>query len=246
MAEPVTLTIDHIAGGLPASKLLSLPAAQARARFRMVRPALLRAATLKPFSQACENNKQPILEILRDLLADAETVLEIGSGTGQHAAFFAAELPHLRWQTSDLSANHAGILAWIDDAANALAPLALDVDARVWPLEEVDAVFSANTAHIMHWPSVENMFRGVSRVLRCGGHFALYGPFNYGGRYTSPSNERFDRTLRAQDPGMGIRDFEALDALARRLDLELVADHAMPANNRTLVWQRRAATGAHE
>ncbi|MDX1432583.1 MAG: DUF938 domain-containing protein [Gammaproteobacteria bacterium] len=193
---------------------------------------------MKPFSQACENNKRPILAILRDTLADAGTVLEIGSGTGQHAAFFAAELPRLVWQTSDLAANHAGILAWIEGVPNARAPLELDVDEGLWPLDAADAVFSANTAHIMHWPSVIGMFRGVGRLLGRGAPFLLYGPFNYAGRFTSESNARFDQSLRMQDPGMGIRDFEAVDALAREHGLELAADHAMPANNRTLVWRK--------
>lgn len=193
---------------------------------------------MKPFSQACENNKGPILAILREVLADATTVLEIGSGTGQHAACFAAALPHLTWQTSDVAEHHGGIRAWIDGVPNALAPLALDVDAPEWPPGEFDAAFSANTAHIMHWPSVVNMFRGVGQVLGVGAPFVLYGPFNYAGAYTSPSNERFDRSLRAPNPGMGIRDFEALDALARERGMALVADHAMPANNRTLVWRK--------
>ena len=194
--------------------------------------------TVKPFSQACENNKGPILAILRDALAGCTRVLEIGSGTGQHAAFFAAELPHLAWQSSDLAENHAGIRAWIDGVPNALAPIALDVDALVWPELSVDAVFSANTAHIMHWPSVVNMFRGVGRLLSTGAPFVLYGPFNYRGRFTSESNARFDRSLRTQDPGMGIRDFEAVERLAREQGLELGADHPMPANNRTLVWRK--------
>lgn len=195
---------------------------------------------MRPFSQACENNKGPILEVLRVAFADATRVLEIGSGTGQHAAHFAAGMPHLVWQPSDLPRHHAGIASWVRDADNALAPLALDVTDDQWPAGEWDAVFSANTAHIMHWPQVVKMFDGVGRVLASGGVFALYGPFNYAGGYTSPSNERFDRSLRATDPGMGIRDFEAVDALARRVDLRLAADHAMPANNRTLVWRREA------
>jgi SAM-dependent methyltransferase len=193
---------------------------------------------MKAFSQASENNKGPILEILRPLFGTARAVLEIGSGTGQHAAYFASHLPHLEWQSSDVPDNHASIEAWIDGIENARPPIVLDVDADDWPRERYDGAFSANTAHIMHWPSVVHMFHGVAEVLQPDGVFALYGPFNYHGGYTSASNERFDRQLRVTDAGMGIRDFEALADLAGSLAMTLLADHGMPANNRTLVWQR--------
>jgi SAM-dependent methyltransferase len=193
---------------------------------------------MQAFSQASENNKGPILEILQPLLQRCETVLEIGSGTGQHAAFFASHLPWLVWQASDLSHNHSSIEAWIHGIANARAPLDLDVDGDDWPTQSYAAAFSANTAHILHWPSVVRMFHGVAGVLQADGVFVLYGPFNYGGRYTSPGNEAFDGQLRGADAGMGIRDFEAVAELADNAGLSLLADHAMPANNRTLVWQR--------
>jgi SAM-dependent methyltransferase len=193
---------------------------------------------MKAFSQACENNKTPILEVLRPLFVDRHAVLEIGSGTGQHAAWFAAHLPHLVWQTSDVAGTHASIEAWIDGIHNARPPMMLDVDAEQWPPDRYDGAFSANTAHIMHWPSVVHMFHGVAGILNPAGVFALYGPFNYGGEYTSDGNERFDRQLRANDAGMGIRDFEAVDALAGAAGMTLLRDHAMPANNRILVWQR--------
>jgi len=193
---------------------------------------------MQAFSQASENNKGPILEILQPLLQGCETVLEIGSGTGQHAAYFASHLPWLVWQASDLSHNHPSIKAWIHGIENARAPLDLDVDADDWPTQSYAAAFSANTAHIMHWPSVVRMFHGVAGVLQADGVFALYGPFNYGGRHTSPGNEAFDGQLRGGDAGMGIRDFEAVAELANNAGLSLLADHAMPANNRTLVWQR--------
>lgn len=193
---------------------------------------------MRAFNQSSENNKGPILEVLRTVFADARTVLEVGSGTGQHAACFAAGLPHLTWQTSDLPACHADIEAWIESVDNALGPIALNVDQDPWPVTESDAAYSANTAHIMHWPSVVNMFRGISRILPPGGVFALYGPFNYSGACTSPGNERFDASLRAADPGMGIRDFEAVDSLAVDCGMGLVDDYAMPANNRTLVWRK--------
>ena len=191
---------------------------------------------MKSFCQSCENNKDPILDVLRPLLADRRTVLEIGSGTGQHAAHFAQALPHVQWQTSDVPGNHASIEAWIEGIGNARSPIVLDVDVDDWPTGPYDAAFSANTAHIMHWPSVVNMFRGVAAVLAPGGVFALYGPFNYGGAHTSEGNERFDRQLRMTDPGMGIRDSEAVVELANEMGMTRVADHAMPANNRTLVF----------
>ena len=193
---------------------------------------------MKSFSQSCENNKGPILDVLLPLLRRQRACLGLGSGTGQHAAFFAARLPHLVWQTSDVTGNHASIDAWIDGVDNARPPMVLDVDGDDWPARRYDAAFSANTAHIMHWPTVVNMFHGVSGILEPGAVFALYGPFNYQGEYTSPSNQHFDRTLRASDPGMGIRDYEAVVELASSAGMTLLADHDMPANNRTLLWQR--------
>lgn len=198
---------------------------------------------MKPFSEACERNRGPILDVLLHAFAGCRSVLEIGSGTGQHAVHFAAALPHLVWQTSDLPCNHAGICAWLAEAqaANVLPPLALDVTAHPWPAATYDAVFSANTLHIISWAAVERMFAGVGRVLAQGGTLCIYGPFNYGGRFTSASNARFDAMLRERDPMSGIRDFATVDALARTLGLTLLEDVAMPANNRTLVWRRERA-----
>lgn len=194
----------------------------------------------KPFSQACENNKDPILEVLTRAFVNATRVLEIGSGTGQHAVYFAPRLPHLVWLTSDLKENHEGILAWVEEcpSPNLLAPVDLDVRAGSWQVEDIDAVFTANTAHIMHWPDVAHMFRGVADVLPSGGVFVQYGPFNYSGSYTSESNARFDASLRATDPGMGIRDFESVEELAKKGNMLLAENVAMPANNRTLVWRK--------
>jgi cyclopropane fatty-acyl-phospholipid synthase-like methyltransferase len=194
----------------------------------------------KPFAESCVQNRDPILAVLREVFADRRRVLEIGSGTGQHAVYFAAELPHLVWQTADVTAHHSGILAWLADAAlpNVLAPLALDVCRTGWRGGRYDAVFSANTLHIMGWPEVECFFAGVGAVLEPGGVLAVYGPFNYGGAFTSESNARFDAWLKARDPASGVRDFEAVDALARAQELVLQQDTAMPANNRTLVWRR--------
>jgi SAM-dependent methyltransferase len=194
----------------------------------------------KPFSPASERNREPILAVLRSLFADRRRVLEIGSGTGQHAVYFAAHLPHLQWQTSDLPENHPGIKAWLDDAQlpNLLPPLSLDAAAPAWPAYDWDAVFTANTCHIMSWEEVEAMFAGIGRGMPPGGRLAIYGPFNYGGRFTGPGNARFDTSLRAADPHRGIRDFEAIDALARRQGLRLTDDIAMPADNRLLAWQK--------
>ena len=195
----------------------------------------------KPFSQACENNKAPILAVLEQHLSRVSSLLEIGSGTGQHAAFFASRLPHLTWQASDLRHHLPGIRAWRQEAdlPNLPPPLELDVNDWPWPVSGTEAVFSANTAHIMSWPSVTRLLAGVGRVLLPGGWFLLYGPFRYDGRHTSESNAAFDRMLRERDPDSGVRDVESVALHADRAGLEIMADHAMPANNRLLVWRRR-------
>jgi cyclopropane fatty-acyl-phospholipid synthase-like methyltransferase len=195
---------------------------------------------VKPYVESCERNRAPILEVLRVELAGRTRLLEIGSGTGQHAVYLAPEFPELLWQTSDVVEAHAGIEAWLDDAGlpNVLPPLTLDVCKSDWPSERYDAVFSANTVHWMSWPEVERLFSGVGEVLLVGGVFCLYGAFNYGSAFTSESNARFDRWLRARDPASGIRDFEAVDALARRAGMSLERDYEMPANNRMLVWSK--------
>lgn len=195
---------------------------------------------MKPYSESSEQNRDPILAVLREAFADRQQVLEIASGTGQHAVHFGAALPHLIWQTSELPENHAGILAWLVEAAlaNVLPPLALDVNDPDWPVGTVDAVFNANTVHIVGWPAVERMFAGIGRVLAPGGIVCIYGPFNYGGRFTSESNARFDLWLKNRDPESGVRDFEAIDALAAAQGLELIDDVEMPVNNRTLIWRR--------
>lgn len=190
------------------------------------------------FSVACERNREPILAVLRDRFAQCTNVLEIGSGTGQHAVFFASHLPHLTWQTSDLPDNHASIVAWMQEAQmpNVLAPLTLDVSG-LWPQNSFDAIFSANTCHIMSWRDVERMFNGIGRTLQAGGMLCIYGPFKYGGEFTSASNAQFDAMLRAQSAHMGIRDFEAINRLANERGLVLQSDIAMPANNQMLIWQ---------
>lgn len=194
----------------------------------------------KPYAESCEQNRAPILAVLREAFADRSYVLEIGSGTGQHAVYFGAELPHLRWQTGDVPLHHTGIRMWLEDAAlpNVLPPIALDANQSTWQTGRYDAVFSANTLHIMSWAEVERCFAGIGQVLEPGGVLAIYGPFNFGGAFTSDSNARFDAWLKACDPDSGIRDFEAVDALARQQGLHLEADVAMPANNRILIWRR--------
>jgi cyclopropane fatty-acyl-phospholipid synthase-like methyltransferase len=192
----------------------------------------------KPFSQSCVENREPILAVLQTRLAGCRRLLEIGSGTGQHAVYFAPELPQIFWQTSDKRENHDAILAWLADseATNIGRPISLEVLQDPWPSPGFDVVFSANTAHIMPLDAVEAMFRGVGSVLNPGGQFLLYGPFNYDGRFTSASNERFDGWLKQQNQAMGIRDLSVLAAFASEAGMYLQEDIEMPVNNRTLVW----------
>lgn len=193
----------------------------------------------RPFSQACENNKGPILSILTSAFSPCKQVLEIGSGTGQHAVHFAANLPKLKWQPSDVADNLPIVNTWLADYSgkNMLPARALDVEDLHWP-SGFDAVFSANTAHIMPWQTTETMLRKVAEALPLYGVFALYGPFNYGGRFTSESNAQFDLWLKDRAPHQGIRDFEKVNGLAEAGGLVLICDHQMPANNRLLVWKK--------
>lgn len=193
----------------------------------------------KPYSEACDQNKAPILSVIEPLFQGAARLLEVGSGTGQHAVHFAAALPQLTWQTSDVAANLPGIRLWLAEAAlpNLPPPLHLDVLGD-WPAGPYDGVFSANTAHIMGEPEVAALFSGVGRVLTLGGHFVLYGPFRIAGRHTSESNARFDAWLRARDPRMGVRDLVDLERWGDDAGLRLVDDVPMPVNNRTLIWEK--------
>ena len=203
----------------------------------------------KPHSPACERNREPILALLREHFADRRHVLEVGSGTGQHAVHFGAAMPWLVWQCSDRPAYLPGIRSWLDEAglANTPPPLELDVARGPWPAparqppkaaDRFDAAYSANTLHIMSWREVEAFFAGLDTALADDAKLAVYGPFNYAGEFTSDSNAAFDASLKARDPAMGIRDFEAVDARARAIGLRLVVDAPMPANNRLLVWHR--------
>ncbi|KZC40949.1 MULTISPECIES: DUF938 domain-containing protein [Rhodanobacter] len=192
----------------------------------------------EPYSPSCERNRDPILSVLREHFADRRRVLEIGSGTGQHAVHFAAALPQLNWQSSDRAEHLPGIRAWLDEAAlpNTPPPLELDVGGA-WPPGPFDAVFSANTLHIMAWPEVQQLFAHLPAVTAGDAVLAIYGPFNRQGRYSSTSNAAFDAWLKARDAHMGIRDAEAVDALAAAAGFALVDDVAMPANNRCRVWR---------
>ena len=195
----------------------------------------------KPFSQACENNKQPILERIAPLYPAQQTVLEIGSGTGQHACYFAQQLPELLWQPSDRAEQLPGMQLWLDAAQlpNILPPLVLDVAQTPWPVRGIAGLFTANTLHIMAWTEIVVLFQQLQHCLLSGGYCCIYGPFNYGGSYTSPSNAHFDQWLQQRNPLSAIRDVEKISDLAQQADMTLVQDYAMPANNRLLVWQKR-------
>lgn len=193
----------------------------------------------RPYSESCDQNRNPILAVIKPLLADSKAVLEIGSGTGQHAVYFASKMPHLIWQSSDCAPWLPGIRSWLDEAglANTPQPLELDVTGA-WPQLSVDAVFSANTVHIMSWPMVEALFAGLGELLPAGGQFLLYGPFNYNGSYSSDSNARFDVWLKARDTESGIKDFEALDSLAQSAGLTFATKYLLPVNNQLLLWHK--------
>jgi len=201
-----------------------------------------------PFSAACERNKGPILEHLLPLLTRPARVVEIGACTGQHAVHFARALPHLQWQPTDRAEYLPGLASRVarEGPPNLAPPLELDVTWSRWPVAAAEVLYSANTLHIMSWPEVAAMMAGVGRLLAAGadGWLILYGPFRYGGRYTSDSNAAFDGSLRDRDPQSGIRDIEAVDALARDAGLQLQADHRLPANNQLLCWRRSTHAAA--
>ena len=190
----------------------------------------------KPYSESCDQNKEPILAVISPVFSSLSSVLEIGSGTGQHAIYFAENMPHLKCHTSDCRSYLAGINMWLDDAGlpNVLPPFELNVTESSWPKLDVDAVFTANSIHIMSQQDVLNFMSGVGNLLAEQGELMIYGPFNYNGQYTSSSNESFDQWLKSRDPLSGIKHFEDMVALANKNGMQLVADHAMPANNRTL------------
>lgn len=200
------------------------------------------------WSEACERNRDPILAVLQRHLHGRARVLEIGSGTGQHAAYFAARLPQLQWQASDHPEYLPGIAERLAEAALANAPPPWPLQAVLWPVPGLaplpdaalgfDAVFSANTLHIMSWAHVQALFAGLPAVMADQALLCIYGPFNYHGAFSSDSNRQFDAWLKARDADSGIRDAEAVDALAAAQGLQLIEDVAMPANNRLRVWRR--------
>lgn len=194
-----------------------------------------------PIAEAADNNKEAILAALKPRLAADARVLEIGSGTGQHAVHFAAALPRLRWQPSDLAENLAGILGWIDHSGlgNVMQPLALDVCQRPWPQVEIDDCYSANTLHILPWPAVVALFDGAAALLPTGGRLFVYGPFLDGER-SAASNLRFDLALRQQAAGMGVCELADLRRLAEGVGLALIEQVPMPRDNALLVFRREA------
>lgn len=193
----------------------------------------------KPFSQACENNKQPILDKLLPLLTDTKFLLEVGTGTGQHAVHFAKSLPNLTWQTSDLDINHDGINQWLNEEnlKNVKPPIAIDFD-KLWPIELVDAIFTANTLHIVSYPLVVKFLNTAGKHLAVNGLLIIYGPFKYEGEFTSPSNANFDQWLKGIDNKRGIRDFEDIVTLTKKSNFSLISDYDMPANNQLLVFKK--------
>jgi cyclopropane fatty-acyl-phospholipid synthase-like methyltransferase len=198
--------------------------------------------TSKQFSEYAERNSHPILKVLQNEFLSSGRVLEIGSGTGQHAVRFAAKLRHLVWQTSDLIENHESINAWLSDSglSNVLPALTINVlDADI-ATHSFDAVYSANTAHIMGFAAVERMFELVGTALAGGGTFCLYGPFRQNGEFNTASNASFHQNLQSRNPEMGIRDIEDLDGFGRSHELHRVRLYAMPANNHLAVWKKGA------
>jgi SAM-dependent methyltransferase len=195
------------------------------------------------FSEACERNKDAILDVLRVRFADRVQVLEIGSGTGQHAVYFSAQLPHLAWHPTEQLAYLPDLTARVEaeGGSNLRSPAMLDVRQTIWPLRSVEAVFTANTLHIMSWPEVAALFQGIGNVLAPSGVFCVYGPFRYDGRYTSPSNQEFDLMLQQRDPESGIREIQAITSLGAEVGLRLAADHDLPAFNRLLVFIKEPA-----
>ena len=195
----------------------------------------------KGFAPAAERNREPILEVLRRVLPATGTVLEIASGSGQHAVFFSERLPQLRWQPSDPAADALrSIQAWVSEEAreNLLAPIALDVRSEPWPIARADAMLCINMIHISPWEASEALFEGAQRLLSADAPLITYGPYRVHGRHVAPSNAAFDESLRSRDPRWGVRDIDELSALATRTGFSLDESVLMPANNLTLVWRR--------
>ena len=194
----------------------------------------------RPYAESCDQNKQVIFDVIKEEFSNPGDLLEIGSGTGQHAVYFSEHLLHINWQTSEVEDQLAGIKLWMQDVNHnrMRSPIVIDVIDELWPSKEMDYVFTANTAQIISWPHVLGMFKGVGKVLKPGGKFVQYGPFNYNGEYTSASNAQFDVWLKQRDPNSGIRNFQDIEKLAAENGMSLYQDYEMPANNRILVWQK--------
>ena len=203
------------------------------------------------FSEACERNKQPIADALARWLPRPARVLEIGSGSGQHAVHITRRISQVHWQPSERAEHCLDLQQRIDlegrsqlAAASQLADaITLDVSAGPWPDGPYEAVFTANTAHIMPASAVPELVAGAAAVLAPGGLLLLYGPFSDGGRHSAPSNAAFDAHLRSIDPAMGVRDADWITALAESRGLRALADVAMPANNRLLIFAAGGDTG---
>lgn len=205
------------------------------------------SAMAKGFAPAAERNRQPILDVLRRVLPPNGLVLEIASGTGQHAIFFAEHLSHLSWQPSDASDDALrSIRAWVEYSAreNLLPPIELDVCWPRWPIPRADALLCVNMIHISPWETTERLFEGASVLLESGSPLVTYGPYRLHGEHSAPSNAAFDESLRSRNPRWGIRDIDQLRGLAERTGFELRDSVPMPANNMTLVWARVAQPGS--
>jgi len=205
----------------------------------------------KPYSAAAERNREPILAVLRRALPASGTVLEIASGTGEHAVWFAANLPGIAIQPSDPDDEHrASIAAWtrFTGVANVRAPLAIDVTVPAWEVDEgvpkaIAAVLCINMIHISPWAATLGLMRGAGTLLPPGGALYLYGAYKRGGAHTAPSNASFDASLRARDPAWGVRDLEAVTAAAADAGLAPESVIEMPANNLSVILRRRAPLG---
>lgn len=199
----------------------------------------------KPFSQACENNQAPITAVLEKIWPEPREILEIGTGTGQHAVYIAKHMPHLSWQPSEQDDDFSGMQMWFDESKlkNIKPPLVINVADQPWPVSQIEGVFTANTLHIMSWENVICFFQRLGQYLLPGCNFVSYGPFNKQGQYTSESNALFDLRLKQQNPLSGIRHIEDLTVLGKENGLLLTDEIDMPANNKILVWQSQGEQG---
>ena len=197
--------------------------------------------TTLPFSESAERNQKPIAQVLKDFITKQDrNIFEIGSGTGQHAAYLGSCFSHLDWQTSDVKSNHSTIQAYIDRANlnNLLSPIEFEVGKTPWPRKRFDIVYTANTLHIMSWKNVKTTLKSVNKIMNEGGQFFIYGPFKFDGEFTSESNEKFDLILKENDPQRGIRNFEDIKTNLEKNNLMFTNKIEMPANNMILVFTK--------